>query len=402
MLESANIIFTHCDSMTRTTIRNILALGSIFACRMLGLFMILPVFSLYAQGLAHTTPVLIGLALGIYGLTQAIFQIPFGIWSDFMPRKKVIAMGLIIFGLGSLVAGLSHSINGIILGRALQGVGAVGSTIIALVADLTDAVDRPKAMGIIGATIGLSFTVALIAGPVLMRFVTVPSLFLITSVLALLCLFILWKGVSPAPKHCLSDNRQPLTQRLKQLLKNKALARLNASIFISHALLTALFIALPLQLSQQIGLAAEQQWRLYLPVFLIAAIIIGGLLRRMRHSDQQQHYFRTCVACICLSLLGFSCQPHHLWSLGAVLLVFFIGFTLLEALLPSLVTLLAPHDQRGTALGIYSSCQFLGIFSGGLLGGLLWEHFSATGFYLGLLILSILWLMISWPKFELK
>ena len=386
--------------MTHSEMRNVFALGSIFACRMLGLFMILPVFSLYAQHLSHATPILIGLALGIYGLTQALFQIPFGMWSDFTSRKKVIAVGLCLFALGSLVAGLSHDIYGIIFGRALQGVGAVGGTIIALVADLTPLEDRPKAMGIIGATIGLSFTLALILGPVLTRWLTVPHLFLLTALMAGVSLLILWRGVTPAP--ALTAQRSALPQYLGSILKNTALLRLDVSILIAHALLTALFIALPLQLNQALGLIAEQQWRLYLPVFLIAVLIIGVLLRRLRHSTQQSHYFRACVILIVISFAGFCYQPQHLVTIGAVLLLFFIAFTLLEALLPAMVTALAPKDARGTAIGIYSSCQFLGIFIGGLLGGTLLSHFHIFGVYLGLLILSILWLMISWPKFELK
>lgn len=387
--------------MTRTEIRNIFALGSIFACRMLGLFMVLPVFSLYAEDLPHATPLLIGLALGIYGLTQALFQLPFGIWSDFTARKKVIAAGLVIFALGSLLAGLSHSIYGIILGRALQGVGAVGSTIIALVADLTVPEDRPKAMGIIGATIGLSFTLALILGPFLTRWCTVPDLFLLTAGMAAVSLVVLWRGVSPAPCHRNTTPIRGLPQLLKKLLSNKGLLRLDLSIFIAHALLTALFVALPLHLQQQVKLPAEQQWHLYLPVFLIAAIIIGGLLRRLRHSDQQQTYFRVCVGLIVLSFAGFSCQPTQLWAVGFVLLLFFVAFTLLEALLPSLVTALAPSDCRGTAIGIYSSCQFLGIFCGGVLGGGLLAYNNTLGVFVGLLALSVFWLAISWPTFKL-
>ena len=386
--------------MTRTEIHHVFALGSIFACRMLGLFMVLPVFSLYAERLPHATPLLIGLALGIYGLTQAIFQLPFGIWSDLISRKKVIAVGLVIFALGSLLAGFSHSLYGIILGRALQGVGAVGSAIIALVADLTTVEDRPKAMGIIGATIGLSFTAALILGPVLTRWVSVPGLFLLTAALAILSLVILWRFVATPTTLPNNMAARELPQRLTRLLKNKALLRLDFSILISHALLTALFIALPLQLNQQLGLVADKQWHLYLPVFLIAAVIIGGLLRHLRHSDQQQRYFRLCVGLIVLSLLGFACQPAQLWSIGAVLLVFFVAFTLLEALLPSLVTTLAPAECRGTAIGIYSSCQFFGIFCGGLLGGWLLERYQIIGVFIGLLLVSIIWLAISWPKFE--
>lgn len=384
--------------MTRLEMRYILSLGSIFACRMLGLFMVLPVFSLYAQQLPGATPLLIGLALGGYGLTQALFQLPFGLCSDFLGRKKVIAIGLIIFAIGSLVAGVAHSIEGIIVGRALQGVGAVGSTIIAFAADLSQPKDRPKAMGIIGATIGASFTAALILGPVLTRWFTVADLFLLTASLSLLSLLVLWRTL---PNHHAITPTARLTRvRLTGLMQHTALWRLNGSILLSHAILTALFVVLPLQMQHQ--LVAHQQWQLYLPVFLIALVVIGGLMRRLRHTHQQQRYFRWCVALMALSLLGFCYPMPHVWLLGGFLCAFFISFTLLEALLPSMVSSMAPEDLRGTAIGLYSSCQFLGIFCGGLLGGWLLEHYQIHGVFIGLFSLSIVWLVISWPKFELK
>lgn len=389
--------------MTRNEIQAVFALGGIFACRMLGLFMVLPVFSLYAQHLPDATPLLIGLALGGYGLTQALFQLPFGMWSDIVDRKKVITVGLVIFALGSCVAGFSHSIYGILCGRALQGVGAIGSTIIALSADLTAPHDRPKAMGIIGATIGLSFVLALILGPLLSHWLSVPGLFLLTGVMTLLSLIILWCCV-PNSQGTHSDHSiaPANTKTIKNLLANGALLRLNASILISHAILTALFVALPLRLSRQLGLAGAQQWQLYLPVFLIAALIIGGLLRRLRATAQQARYFRVCVGLITLSLLAFCWQAQSLWSIGLCLGVFFIAFTLLEALLPAMVSTLAPSTLRGTAIGIYSSCQFFGIFCGGLLGGWLLGHYQVAGVFIGLFSLSLVWLMISWGQFELE
>lgn len=384
--------------MTRLETRYILSLGSIFACRMLGLFMVLPVFSLYAQQLPGATPLLMGLALGGYGLTQALFQLPFGFCSDFLGRKKVIAAGLILFAIGSLVAGLAHSIEGIILGRALQGIGAVGSTIIAFAADLSPPKDRPKAMGIIGATIGVSFTVALILGPVLTRWLTVADLFLLTAGLSLLSLLVLWKGLPN--HHAITPTARLTRARLRGLMQHGALWRLNGSILLSHAILTALFVALPLRMNSQ--LVAHQQWQVYLPVFLIAVIIIGGLMRRLRHTHQQQHYFRGCVILMALSLLGFCYPTLNLWAIGSLLCAFFISFTLLEALLPSMVSSLAPEDLRGTAIGLYSSCQFFGIFCGGVLGGWLLGHYQIHGVFIGLFALSMLWWMISWPKFELK
>lgn len=388
--------------MTRTEIRHIFALGSIFAFRMLGLFMVLPVFSLYAQHLNHASPWLIGLALGGYGLTQALCQLPFGAWSDFTTRKKVIAIGLSIFALGSVVAGFSHSIYGLIVGRALQGVGAVGSTIIALAADLSQPQDRPKAMGIMGATIGGSFTLALILGPVLTRWLTVADLFLLTGGLTLVSLLILWKAVPTVSPVAKAQSFGHVWQQLPSLWRYPALWRLNASIFLSHAILTALFMALPIVLQQGLHLNSQEQWRVYLPVFLFAAVAIGGVLRRLRQTQQQARYFKYCVAGITLSLLGFAGLPSSLIGLSSCLWLFFMAFTLLEALLPSMVSSLAPQDLRGTALGFYSTCQFLGIFVGGCLGGWLWQHYSTPGIFISLLMLSGLWLILSWPKFELE
>ncbi|HET6655237.1 MAG TPA: MFS transporter [Gammaproteobacteria bacterium] len=383
-------------NLSRTEGRAALSLAAIFALRMLGLFMIYPVFAVYAKHLTGATAATIGLALGIYGLAQAILQIPFGTLSDRIGRKPVIAAGLVLFAIGSVVAAMSDSIGGVILGRALQGAGAIGSAILALGADLTREENRTKAMAMIGMTIGVSFALAVVVGPLLNRWVGVPGIFWLTAALALVGIAVLY-GLVPQP-HLIRHHAdtEPVPALFKRVLTNGELLRLDFGIFAQHAILTATFLALPLALKQAGGFGAH--WLFYLPILAVAFvlmtpfIIIGEKYRKMKP------VFIGAVAAVALGQLSLLVWHGSLWALGAGLLVFFAAFSLLEASLPSLISKVAPADSKGTAMGVYSSSQFLGIFVGGALGGWLQGQFAPHGLLAVFALttaLGVCWLLVA-------
>jgi MFS family permease len=383
--------------LSRTEGRAALSLAAIFALRMLGLFMIYPVFAVYAKQLSGATAATIGLALGIYGLAQAILQIPFGTLSDRIGRKPVIAAGLVLFAIGSVVAALSHSIGGVILGRALQGAGAVGSTILALTADLTREENRTKAMAVVGMTIGISFALAVVVGPLLSGWVGVPGIFWLTAVLALAGIAVLY-GLVPQPRLILRHrDAEAVPALFKRVLTNGELLRLDFGIFAQHAILTATFLALPPALKQVGGLAGTQ-WLFYLPILAVAFllmtpfIIIGEKYRKMKP------VFIGAVAAVSAGQLSLLIWHANLWAIGVALLVFFAAFSLLEATLPSLISKVAPAAGKGTAMGVYSSAQFLGIFVGGALGGWLQGLFAPNGLeaiFALTIALAVIWLFVA-------
>jgi len=381
------------QSMSFSEKKAAFSLAIIFACRMLGLFMILPVFSLYAHQLRYATPLLIGITLGVYGFTQAILQIPFGTLSDRLGRKPIIATGLAIFILGSVIAALSHTITGVMIGRALQGAGAIGSTTIALLADLTHEDNRSKAMAILGMVIGFSFMVAMIIGPIINTLMGTAAIFWFTALIALMGMIILSVIVPKPPRHLFHYDSQPVLKELPKLLKNKSLLCLDFSVFVQHALLTATFVVLPIVFHHN-QLAESSQWKLYAPVLLIAfmlsipCIIVGEKKRKIKTM------FLFGIACILIGQIGFWLLQRSNLGLGIVLCVFFTGFSLLEALLPSWVSKLAPAGRKGTAMGIYSTAQFFGIFVGGLIAGLLYQHYHITDVFWFCIALSIAWLLI--------
>ncbi|MEO8402332.1 MAG: MFS transporter [Gammaproteobacteria bacterium] len=375
--------------------RSAFMLAIIMSLRMLGLFMVLPLFSLYAHQLIGATPLLIGIAMGIYGLTQAIFQIPFGALSDHVGRKKMIGLGLAIFVLGSMLTALSTSIWGVILGRALQGSGAVGSTIIALMADLTRENQRTKAMAIIGMTIGMSFSIAMLMGPLLNPWLHVNGLFCLAALFGVLAILLLYTRVPNPEKTTWHSDTEPERHSFFAVLKHPELARLNVSIFMLHAVFTASFVVIPISLQNLAGLSGNQQWMLYLPILIFAfgssipCIIVAEKKHRLKL------FFLSAIVTL-------GCAELLLWlfasslSVSALsLFLFFTGFSVLEAFLPSLVSKTAPPKRKGTALGIYSCSQFLGIFVGGSLGGWLYGLFGLTDVYLLCVILTILWAAIA-------
>lgn len=385
----------HSGKMTATERRAIISLSSIMGLRMVGLFMVLPLFTLYAQQLKGATPLLVGLSIGIYGLFQALFQIPFGALSDRVGRKPVIMAGLIIFILGSLLAAMADSMTLMIIGRALQGAGAVGSTILALMADLTSEEQRTKAMAISGITIGFSFSVAMLVGPVLTQWMSVNQLFFIASLFGSMGIIVLYTSV-PTPR-TISWHRdtEPELKSFFKLLVTPELAKLNSGILILHAIFTASFVVIPISLHNFAGLPASGQWILYLPT-LIAAFIISLFCVGMAEKKQQlKPYFLGGIVTLALAefLLWLTPESISLATIG--LCLFFAGFSLLEAFLPSLISRTAPAARKGSALGIYSCSQFLGIFIGGALGGWLYGKFSFSGPYLFCVSLALFWLAFA-------
>lgn len=374
--------------------RAAMSLASIFALRMLGLFMIYPVFSLYAQEVPGATTVTIGVALGIYGLAQALLQLPFGLWSDRVGRRRVIAVGLLLFAIGSVVAAMADSIWGIILGRALQGTGAVGAAILALMADVTREEQRTKAMAVIGMSIGLSFALAVVMGPLLNDWIQLSGIFWFTGVMALLGLVILFWVVPKPPLQKLHRDTEAVPALLASVLKNGQLLRLDFGIFAQHAILTATFLGLPLLLEQE-GAAIEHKWLLYLLVLVVSVVLMVPLIIYGERNARLRSVFLVAVAALGMVQLVFASGVHALWLLLPVVVVFFTAFNLLEATLPSLISRLAPAGMKGTAMGVYSSSQFLGIFVGGVVGGLVQKYWGIEGVFLFAACLALVWWLLS-------
>lgn len=378
--------------------RSALSLASIYSFRMLGLFMILPVFSLYAHGLKGVTPTLIGLALGIYGLTQAILQIPFGMLSDRVGRKPIITLGLLIFVVGSVVAALAthdNSITGIIIGRALQGGGAVGSAVLALAADLTREEHRLKVMATIGMTIGVSFAIAMVGGPLINNWVGLSGIFWLTAILGLIGIAVLHLWV-PTPRHSrLHPDTEAVPAQFKEVLSNTQLLRLDLGIFTMHLVLTAVFVALPVALRDVAGLPADHHWYVYLPVMAIGFFTMVPFIIIAEKKRRLKQIFSGAIAVLGLANLGLFEFHHTLTAIVILLWLFFAAFNLLEASLPSLVSKMAPAQSKGTAMGVYSSSQFLGIFVGGSVGGWMFQHHGFNGVFLFSAVMVAIWLVAA-------
>lgn len=373
--------------------RSTFALSSIFALRMLGLFMIIPVFSVAGQQYAHATPMLIGLAVGVYGLTQALLQIPFSLIADRYSRKPLIVIGLLMFALGGAVAAMSESIYGVIIGRAIAGGGAVSAVVMALLADVTREEQRSKAMAMMGMSIGLSFVVAFSLGPWLTSLVGISGLFWVTTIMGLVAIGML-ALVPKVIRHHKNFQQGYITQ-LKQVLKMGDLNRLHVSVFSLHLLLTAMFIYMPSQLIEMADLPLASHGLVYLPLLVLSlffafpSIILAEKYRKMRG------IFLTAIGGIILGLiiLIFGFESKYILLLGLAL--FFIAFNVMEALLPSWMSKSAPIQSKATAMGVNASSQFLGAFVGGLLGGqLLLLNNTALGWSI-LTVIAILWLLVS-------
>ena len=375
--------------------RAALSLGLIFGLRMIGLFMILPVFALYAHKLEGFTPALMGLAIGAYGLTQALFQIPFGLLSDRLGRKRVIVAGLLIFAAGSVVAALSDSIYGVIAGRALQGTGAIAAAIMALLADLTRPAVRTRAMAILGGSVGMSFTLALVLGPVFNGWIGVPGIFWLTGALALLAILVTRFVVPDPAVSSFHQDTEPVPAQFRQVVTDGQLLRLDYGIFALHLLITANFVALPLLLRDTLQIPSEHHWWLYLPVLLLSVAIMLPLVFAAERRAMVRQVFLAAIVLMGLAEAGLALFHQQTSQVALLLLIFFTGFNLMEATLPSLVSRMAPPQSKGTAMGIYSSSQFLGAFAGGAVGGWLLGVSGISGVFSGGALVTVLWLAVA-------
>ena len=375
--------------MSSTWLSKAIPIAILFSFRMLGLSMLVPIFSLYGSQLKGATPGLIGIALGAYGLTQALLQIPFGILSDRYGRKPLITLGLILFMIGSLMGALSQSIFGVILARILQGSGAIGSVLIALLADVTRPQDRTKAMAVIGVSIGLSFSLAFVLGPILANHGGLSAIFLATAGFAALGLVFLYTLV---PKTTTLGHSTINIRQLKQVFIDPILLSLDASIFFQHFILIATFFALPMILQEQIQLGGlHQTWQFYLPVLLLSFFAMGPLLIWAEKAKRSKQLFLGSIIAIALVELGLAFGLNQLPLLFGFILIFFTAFNCLEANLPSLISKQAPEAHRGAAMGVYSSAQFLGIFVGGTESGFVFKAFGTSGVFLVNGLIALLW-----------
>lgn len=371
------------------------SLAMIYAVRMMGLFMILPVFSVYAESIPDATPVLIGLALGIYGLTQGLLQIPYGMLSDRFGRKPMITLGLVIFAVGSLVAAFSDSIYGIIVGRALQGSGAIAAVLMALAADLSREEHRLKMMGLIGVSIGFAFALSMVLGPALGKYVGISGLFVFTAIMSVLAIVILYTLV-PDPRHSFFHrDTQASPTEFSEVLADTQLLRLDFGIFVLHMVLMASFVAIPLMLQNSAGFPVSEHWKLYLPVFLLSVVLMVPFIIKAEKKRRMKQVFLGAIVALALAELGLFVRGDSIWHVGFTLVVFFTAFNLLEASLPSLVAKMAPADRKGTAMGLYSTGQFLGAFAGGALGGFSYQHWGSGGVFLVCTLGILVWLLIA-------
>jgi len=377
------------------------SLAAVFGLRMLGLFMILPVFAIYGETLTGYSPIWLGLAIGAYGLTQALLQIPMGILSDKFGRKPIILLGLVIFLIGSIVAALSESIYGVVIGRALQGMGAIASAVLALAADLSREEHRPKVMATIGMFIGLSFTFAMILGPVVAESFGLSGLFWFTAGLTvgamILIQFMVPKTVNKAPK---GDN-VALPEQVGNLIKHPQLSRLNVGVFVLHMALTACFVTLPKQFVEA-GLALNEHWQLYLPTLLGSFFLMVPFMIAAIRKQKERQMFSAAILLLSISLISFWLLPGALWQLILLVLLFFTAFNYLEATMPSILSRIAPAGVKGTVMGVYSSSQFMGAFVGGVVGGAVATHYGEKTIFVVMAAICLLWFVISLGMKALK
>lgn len=379
------------DRMSPEERRVGVSLASIFALRMLGLFLILPVFSVHAATIpGGDNLLLVGLALGAYGLTQALFQIPYGIASDIVGRKPVIVAGLLIFAVGSFVAAWAPDMQWMIVGRVLQGMGAISAAVTALAADLTREEHRTKVMAMIGSSIGLVFALSLVGAPLLYGWVGMAGLFSLTGVLALAAIALLLKAVPAVPKPQGHDKLP-----LRAVLANRDLLKLNLGIGTLHMIQMAMFVVLPHALLNRGGLAAAEHWKVYLPAVLVSFAIMVPAIIAAEKKDKMRPIFLAAIGLTAIVQVGLFLFSDGLWTLGLWLLLFFVAFNILEATLPSLVSRTAPPAAKGAALGVYNTTQAIGLFIGGAVGGYIAQHFGDNAVFSACTVLALIWLVVA-------
>lgn len=376
------------DAMSREEKRAGVSLASIFALRMLGMFLILPVFAIYARLLpGGENLTLVGLALGAYGLTQAFFQIPFGMASDVFGRKRVIVFGLLIFAIGCVIAALATDIYWTIFGRIVQGAGAISAAVTALAADLTREQHRTKVMAMIGSSIGLVFAISLVMAPVLYAVIGMSGIFWMTGGLALAAIAVVVYIVpEPPPPH--PGPRVPL----REVLVNTQLLRLNLGIFILHMSQMMMFVVVPGLLVSTGDLPLAAHWKIYLPAVMLSFVLMVPAIIYAEKRQKLRTVFVSAIILLLLTLLALGLQGNHFYVVAGGLFSFFVAFNTLEAMLPSLISRLAPPRTKGAALGVYNTTQALGLFLGGALGGWIAKHFGAQSMFVFAATMTTLWL----------
>jgi MFS family permease len=382
------------NQMTAEERRATWGLGTVFSLRMLGMFMVLPVLTTYGMALQGATQSLIGMAIGVYGLAQAVFQIPFGLLSDRIGRKPLIIGGLLVFALGSAVAASADSIWGIILGRALQGSGAISAAVMALLSDLTREQNRTKAMAFIGVSFGITFAIAMVLGPIITHALGLSGLFWGIALLALVGIVITLVLIPKSSHHVLNRESGLVESGFSLVLKNRRLLKLNIGIMSLHILLMASFVALPLAM-EHAGFLRQQQWKVYLITMLVSFIAVIPFVIYAEKKRQMKRVFVACVVMIFLAEIVLWFAGLHLWVIFAGIQLFFIAFNVMEAILPSLVSKEAPAGYKGTAMGIYSTSQFIGVAIGGSLGGLLLQVDGTEMVFVGSAVVAAIWFMVS-------
>lgn len=387
------------NKMTPVELRATWGLGTVFSLRMLGMFMVLPVLTTYGMALQGASEALIGLAIGIYGLAQAVFQIPFGLISDRIGRKPLIVSGLLIFVLGSVIAACTTSIWGVILGRALQGSGAIAAAVMALLSDLTREQNRTKAMAFIGISFGVTFAIAMVLGPIITHAFGLHALFWMIAVLAASGIIITLLVVPNAPNHVLNRESGMVKGSIKKVLANSRLVKLNFGIMCLHILLMSSFVALPGEF-ENAGFPAEQHWKIYLITMLIAFCSVIPFIIYAEVKRQMKRVFVCCVALMLIAEIVLWGAGNHFWTLVIGVQLFFIGFNLMEAILPSLVSKESPPGYKGTAMGLYSTSQFIGVAIGGSMGGWVYGHFDASTVFVVGAVIGAIWLLVSCTMHE--
>lgn len=375
--------------------RTTASLAAVFALRLLGLFMIYPVFVAYARGLRGASPEIIGLALGAYGLTQGLLQIPFGLISDRIGRKIMITIGLLLFAAGSLVAARAGSVEGVLIGRILQGAGAVGSVVLALLADLTREEVRTRAMAAIGITIGFSFVVAIVLGPVFASLIGVSGIFWLTALFALVGIAIVLSQVPNPERLAVHRETETVPALFARVLSDPELLRLDLGIFCLHAILTASFLAVPPILVATFHLPSNRSMLIYLPVLVVSVALMIPAVVLAEKRGRMKDVFIATITILALSLFALAFQDRNAAAVVAALVFFFAAFNVMEAMLPSLITRCAPPEAKGTATGVYSSLQFFGIFVGGALGGMALGMAGPRGVFVFAGIIALVWLAVA-------
>lgn len=384
------------EKMTRIETRATAALASIYGLRMLGMFLILPIFAIYAETLqGGDNHALIGLALGAYGFMQVIFQLPFGMASDRFGRKKLIYLGLIMFAVGSVFAATALDIYMVIIGRAIQGAGAISAVVTALVADSTREEHRTQAMAMIGATIGVTFAVSLVAGPILNQWIGVSGIFWLTAALSIAAIAVVRFAV-PEPLHAhFHSDAQAAPAKIREVLRDTQLLRLNFGTFCLHGAQMAMFMVVPFAIKNSTGMNENTHWQIYLPVLVLSFILMVPAIIYAEKKAKLKPVFVTAVGLMLLTQVAFIFSLNSLWGILATLFSYFVAFNILEASLPSLISKMAPVAAKGTAMGVHNTAQSFGMFLGAALGGWLSHSYGSATVFVFCAALMLIWFALA-------